>query len=308
MPKPVKIVIAICTCNRTFWLRGLIDSIVKGHESDGVDLAILIVDNYKIGNAKGIAEEKSNSKYPIHYIQEKKAGIPFARNSAMRKSVELSAEALIFIDDDEVVRLHWLRSLISHYLSRQPVVQVVQGPVHPIFLSPLPSWMPRELYGKVRSFKTGEKLSIASTNNVIIDLRLYTEHGFIFNESMAMCGGSDTDFFRRINESGFRIEWCKEAISDEYIPADRLTLTWILKRHYRFGASNSLSLTQQDEPNKVRKAQVKKALYHLLLGFKHLKRLDRTSAVYVLRHLAEALGLIAGLWGLQYNEYKAHHK
>jgi len=308
MSRSVKVVIAICTCNRTTWLSGLIDSILNGEDLVDVDAVILVIDNYKSGNARLVAEEKKDTKYPVHYIQEKTPGIPFARNSAMRKSVDLNAEALIFIDDDEVVRPLWLRNLTSHYLSRQPFTQVVQGPVYPIFLTPPSNWMPTEFYGKIRDFRTGEKLSIASTNNVIIDLKLYKEYGFRFNEKMAMCGGTDTDFFRRINDRGFRIEWCKEAASDEYVPADRLTLKWILKRYYRYGASASLSLMHREGAKKARKAQAKKALYHLIQGLKRIRKIDRTLPVYILRHIAEAVGIISGLLGFQYNEYEGHHK
>ena len=56
-----------------------------------------------------------------------------------------------------------------------------------------------------------------------------------FDESMALTGGTDTEFFRRAHVAGFAIEWCDEAIAHEEVPAERCTLRWIARRNLRGG-------------------------------------------------------------------------
>jgi len=292
-------------------LARLLKSINNSTPTQGkVKFWIVVVDNYSQGTAEAIVDSYNCKRFPAICVREPKPGIPFARNRVISEAINLDSDAIIFIDDDEIVSSTWLGCLTSYYLERASYLDVVQGPVYPLFKTPLKKWMPNEFFGKIRDFKTGKRLNIASTNNVIFSVSLCKSENFFFNEKMAFCGGTDTDFFRRVDKAGFIIEWCGEAIVQEEIPKSRLTLFWVMKRYYRFGASKTLSFLLNEGLAYAWKMQSEKSIMNFAKGTKQIFSFSRKSFVYMLRYYCEGAGMICGFAGLrlQYNEYKERHK
>jgi hypothetical protein len=60
-----------------------------------------------------------------------------------------------------------------------------------------------------------------------------------FDESMALNGGDDEEFFTRVFTAGFQIVWADNAIVRESIPASRSTVRWLVRRSFRVGTSSS---------------------------------------------------------------------
>ena len=51
----------------------------------------------------------------IEYELEPELGIPFARNKAVETALNLDADWIVFIDDDEEARADWFEKLTSRY-------------------------------------------------------------------------------------------------------------------------------------------------------------------------------------------------
>ena len=142
--KKPQITLAICTCNRTGLLTKLLKSIQVSKPCDIANIVVLIVDNHKSHSAINVVQNMSDFKYSLHYISEERAGVPYARNTACEWCVSRSGEAIIFVDDDELVSEHWLASLIKYYLTEDEIC-VVQGRTDPIFEQKVHSSIPTDL-------------------------------------------------------------------------------------------------------------------------------------------------------------------
>ena len=69
----------------------------------------------------------------------------------------------------------------------------------------------------MRKAKNGEKLQWAATNNVILKQEIIKKEKIKFYEKLANLGGSDQLFFMILNERGYKIKWCEDAIVYENI-------------------------------------------------------------------------------------------
>jgi succinoglycan biosynthesis protein ExoM len=67
-----------------------------------------------------------------------------------------------------------------------------------------------------------------------------------FNRS----GGEDLDFLARLQEAGARFAWAPHAQVSEWVSAERAKLSWVLKRMWRIGFTETLARRKQ-RPGRV---------------------------------------------------------
>ena len=309
--KKLSIVIAICTCQRGQLLEQVLASINDAEYYDKCDIHVCVVDNHISKSASAIVDQLSNFKYPLNYISEPQAGIPFARNAAIEWGLERNMDACIFIDDDEIAHDKWLVRLLDYYLHVWPQAQVVTGPVESIFTAPYPAYFPKDIHNKKRlKRKTGEVLYSAYTNNVIFDLAICKQSGLRFDETLHLCGGTDSLFFKRVAEYGYKIVWCCEAFLYEQIDKDRLSLLWLIKRHARHGVT-FVHISKRLDTTSLK--QYMRCIFEILYAFisigkKLLIKHPKYSITYLSIGLARCAGIVMGLLGMRVNEYKSRHK
>lgn len=122
---PPALTVAICTKDRTDWLRRLLNSLLPQQEEYGFEL--LVVDNASVSPVvREIAEEAGS----VRYVREGKAGLDFARNRAL---AEATGDIVAFLDDDTVVDVHWTRHLLRAW-AENPDAGCVTGQVLPMKL------------------------------------------------------------------------------------------------------------------------------------------------------------------------------
>ena len=291
-------------------LGDLLQSISRSKLEDLCEIEVLVIDNYHNKNAQLALDKLENFPFTLNYIHEGRAGIPFARNSALSWASDHNFTALIFVDDDELVSEHWLASLIKYYLTEDEIC-VVQGRTDPIFEQKVHPSIPIDLFAKSKpDWETGKKLSVASTNNVIFSLAPIKKHGLLFDERLALTGGSDYEFFVRVNRLGYQIRWCKEALTYELIARARASIFWLIARHFRYGCTRSLITLNELNYTSAVKLQFKL----FIKSFKKLCLLLRDvdnypfSLVRATLIKVEMLGLLAGLIGINFKEYSSRHK
>jgi len=303
----MRIVLAICTCRRPQMLLDCLNSIKDGSSPpDNTQIELVIVDNDGSESAKNVVEQFcQSSPYETQYICEARAGIPFARNKAVEAALKLDAQAMIFIDDDEIVRHDWLNLLIARYISRQTgSISVIQGPVFPKFQLVPPPELPIDLFSSPGlGWRNKKKLKTAATNNVIFNLALCKKGGLRFDERMRFSGSSDTVFFSNAYAQGFIIEWFTDAVVDEVIPPSRMSMEWLRQRYYRYGISNVYgSLLRVGYLRTLRIygkhffSRLKTAIWSISLWDK--QKMNRAQILFF-----QAGGVLMGLLGFRYNEY-----
>lgn len=222
------VAIAIATYKRPEGLKRLLDSLVATESN--VAWKAIIVDNDEEGSASTIVKEYDER---FEYAVEPKPGIPSVRNRSLELAVATGADAIVFVDDDQVVPPNWLQELVNaahHFES-----PVVAGPVIPVFPAGTPDWMLRDGYFKRRVRKTGERSGVPATGNVLIRTAVIQEHSPTFDPKFTITGGSDSDFFLKLKKKGVAWVWSSEAVAYEILQTERVSRRWLFWRYVRGG-------------------------------------------------------------------------
>lgn len=219
--------VCVATYKRNGDLRSLLQSIF---DTSPKPPSIIIVDNDPDGGARDLVF----NEFPgTRYIHEAVPGIAAARNAALN-AISPEADAAIFVDDDERVCEGWLVSLIEY--ANESGADVVTGPVNSILPEGTPSWVVQGSFIQREYFKTGPYPNLPATNNTLVRASwVRGPNGLRFDEAFSLTGGSDTEFFNRARSHGALIHWCAEAVVEENVPTNRLTVKWIWNRGVRSG-------------------------------------------------------------------------
>ncbi|MFZ0962216.1 MAG: glycosyltransferase family 2 protein [Terriglobia bacterium] len=300
--------IAVCipTYKRPEGLRRLLAALATQEALPSRQITIVVVDNEGSPQSRAICDEfASKLKYPLRYCCELRRGLSHVRNKAVEFVAEF-ADALAFIDDDEVPSQGWLKHLAD--CQQAYGADAVSGPVVPHFMSEVPQWVTAGRFFERPRYATGTLLPEARTGNALIRMEVFDRIG-LFDDRFALTGGEDTDFFARLYESGGLIAWADEAIVDEWVPASRSNLRYILQRAYRAG--NFIAF--RTYPSQSFRQSLMYAFRGLLRGMKGLCLLlasvtrSRSEVVKALQRVSHGAGLIAGASGMRYEQYRSVH-
>lgn len=228
MTKLSTIDVCIATYKRPILLSNLLTSIAR-QTLDGIRLRIIVIDNDQEQSAHSVVKAfKGRNKIELIYDVEPQKNIALARNRALQ---HVTAEYLVFVDDDETVSRTWLSALLKSLTKYS--ADVAFGPVTCILPANAPTWAERLF--KRAHYQTGEQVSFGGAGNVMMRRRILKDLTAYFNPDFGLTGGEDTEFFYRLHLMNKRLIWCDEAAVDEYVPMARVSLQWIRMRGYRSG-------------------------------------------------------------------------
>lgn len=267
---------------------------------------VVVVDNDPDGSA---ASRLRGSGEPwLKVVHEPRPGIAAARNRALDEAS--GDDLLVFIDDDERPCEDWLQVLVSTF-DRYGGGGVV-GPVVSTFDGPLDPWITAGRFFERRRLRTGASVTVAATNNLLLDLRNVRGSRITFDERFGLSGGSDTLFTRQLVAAGHPLYWCDEAVVTDVVPAHRATRDWVLRRSLRSGNGWSRTTFALD-PRPAARARAAVVLVttgslrlgggaaRWTLGVIGRRPAWRASG---LRTAARGAGMISGAVGWTYVEYK----
>jgi glycosyltransferase involved in cell wall biosynthesis len=302
----VHVTICIITRDRPHELGRLLASIAElVLRDDALDLEILVVDNDPGESARPLCAELAGTlPGPIRYETEPRSGIPFARNTAVRRASD-ATDFLAFVDDDQTVDPHWLAELLA--VQARTGADVVTGPAVPRFPDGTPPWLARSGAFTLLRFETGAERPFAFTHNVLARREVFRTVQPNFDERMATCGGSDTHFFRRVHRAGFRIVWADEALAYEWVPNHRLSAGWVLRRALRIGGTDAYIERDLEGLGAAWCRLPWRAARYVARGGLRLLSAPsrgRTALVSAGEDWARAVGLLAGIVGFRHQEYR----
>src|SRR4051812_19554082 len=303
--------IAVCalTFHRPGGLARLLACLDALEDPAGASFFVVIVDNDPEGSARSVVEEaRRTSPRPIVYEIEPERGIPFARNRCVEMVGELDADFIAFIDDDEKPDRRWLAELVA--VQQRTGADVVTGPVIPLYEPGTPEWIATGGYFERPRFTTGERVPWATTSSVLIALDALPDTR-PFDERMRLTGGSDTDLFLRMARDGRTIVWADEAEVFETIPLSRARTKWVLQREYRRGNTLSICLRHMNDSRWRRLRRIGLAAVRIAQGMAWTivaaMTLNRRRVVWGLRWMCFGSGLVTGLFGREFEEYRTIH-
>jgi glycosyltransferase involved in cell wall biosynthesis len=222
-----RIVVAMATYRRPDRLPAAIAALCDQATTVKPAAEILVVDNDPDGGARAAAGRFADSG--VRYVHEPEPGISAARNRALAEAGD--ADALVFIDDDELPTEGWLRELVGSWQAWQ--CAAVAGPVEREFDGPIDPWIEASgVFGRRRR-PSGSVVRGAATSNLLLDMRRLREYGLAFDPRFGLSGGSDTMLTHSLSQRGGRIRWCDEAAVTERVDPARVSQSWVRFRMLR---------------------------------------------------------------------------
>jgi glycosyltransferase involved in cell wall biosynthesis len=266
---------------------------------------VVVVDNDAEGSAREVCEHARDwFPFDLHYVVEKRRGIPQARNTALSVAMPL-ADFVVITDDDVEPTPGWLAELLR--VQKLYRADVVSGPNPPRFIEQPPAWVVEGRFFESPRWETGTSIDKAATNNVLVRCETLERMDRLFDESLGLQGCDDTEFFRRVAREGHRMVWADDAIVYECVPATRTTLRWLLQRAYRL--ANGRGSPELRRLEGVTRCWVfANGLKCLARGAVHLAlaialRRGVVARVHALVKTVSGVGWLTGLLGLRYREY-----
>ena len=194
-------------------------------------------------------------------------------------------------------------------MQREYDADVVTGPVLPHFPEPTPKWIVTNGFFQRKQHATGKTLPYAFTNNVLFRRRILDELRLRFDERWALVGCEDQAFFMGVHLAGYKIVWANGAIVTEWIPPARANVRWLVRRLYRVGNATALIECAID-PRWWRRPQLlARSCMWLAIGLIRTIRglcTGRADRVRGRQAWAYSGGLLTGLLGIPYEEYRRH--
>lgn len=227
--------VCICTFARPVLLRRLLEAVFTQHDT----CEVVVVDNDPAASAHAVCDEFLE-RYPFRFksIGLPKPNISLARNAAIHAA---SAPWVALIDDDELPCADWLMHLRTCQLAYD--ADIVFAPVLAEYADGVAQWLRDGRYFERRRLPNGTPVgeTDARSGNALVrkqSLLALCErlagHG-PFDESYGRTGGEDSILFRQLAAQGCRAVWCDEAPVYEWIPLERASAAWLLRRSYRIG-------------------------------------------------------------------------
>ena len=302
----MKVAICVTTYLRPQGLARLLEHLdtLRFEKSPVPDLEVVVVDNDPEGSAAAVCEEwKSRIRWPLRYEHETRRGVSQARNRAVAATRD--ADFIAFIDDDEVPEPAWLDELL--HVQAAYDADVVSGPVLERFEDGAPDWVRRGRFFEPRRFPTGHRHIDPGAGNVLIRTKALEGMDPPFDERFALTGGEDTHLFLRLANAGRVMVWANDAVAHEYIPRSRTRAKWILLRVYR--GANTWSACEREFHPTLRASGMRaaKGVARIAAGvalFPVSWLFGRHMVVRSLWYVCFGAGNLAGMAGLQYNEYR----
>jgi len=240
--------LCICTVDRGSFLGECLDAVgaMDREKTAGHEIRLVVVVNGPDGSALDEVQSMAAATgLAATVVRETERGIPFARNRAVRTAIARGAEAIAFIDDDDIPDPGWLGELIE--VATASGADLVLGRWRPpagLDLSPV--------LASVRFFKEPDPAATnryglpawGGTYNVLMRTRLIERvcdgEAAPFDPAFASTGGSDTDLFVRAARAGAIVQAAPRSTVVRRWEPQRISVRGVMRRAFRLGVTQAM--------------------------------------------------------------------
>ena len=238
--------IAIPTFRRPTELRHLLETLALIVRRS--DVMLLVADNDGAAQeGAAVVEALRAAGYPLPttLITVPEPGLCAVRNAICAAALgDPDMRFIAMIDDDEWPQPGWLDALLA--CQSRIGADVVAGPVDFQFVGKPPRWARQTLVFRPEQRAWGATDMLWASNNLLVSRRaLMMVDEPWFDPRFNRSGGEDLDFLARLREAGARFGWAPEARVSEGVPAERARLSWVFRRMWRIGYTETLARRKQ---------------------------------------------------------------
>jgi glycosyltransferase involved in cell wall biosynthesis len=194
---------------------------------------LVVVDNDVLDSARPIVADLAKAAViPVTYVHEPRPGVANARNAALAVS---RGEFLAFLDDDEEAMPLWLAELLS--VQQRFDADVVFGPIQG--RTPGAALRHKAFFETFYSrFGPSQDVLIQrhyGCGNSLVRRAAIPASERPFDTAFNRRGGEDDVLFSTMRRQGARFAWAARASVWEDPGANRLTLSYTLRRGFAYG-------------------------------------------------------------------------
>jgi len=283
----MKIVVVIATCGRQRLLERTLASLTQSHIPDGFEGTIVVENGSRSGADQVVRQAASALK--ARYLFEQRGNKSRALNVALRDAGDA---LLVFLDDD--VRAG--EALLESYATAASVEgrgYFFGGPVTPEYEETPPAWLVKFLPFSARGYD-----SLPTTWNWFLGFNWAAYSDDLkrvggFDERLGPGGisggiGDETELQMRLRAAGLSARYVPGALVHHWIPRDRCSPEWVLRRRYSYGVLTALMTNTPLALLRAAAADCVRALFHEVDG--------DSIARFAARHeLRRNLGIIRGM-------------
>ena len=198
--------------------------------ADGVDA--VVIDNDPEGSARAIvAPFEAGGR--LRYVWESRRGIVHARNRGL---AEATGDYILFLDDDQVPGADWLAAWLAQ---ADGVVKASFGRTLPRYAGTPPTGLKTlldSLFTRDFDLPTGADIThrwaFMATHNSMFLRSFCFPKADPFDIRFNARGGEDIWLLMDLMRRGARLQWNREALAEELVPADRMTLAYLKGRKF----------------------------------------------------------------------------
>lgn len=284
----MKISVLICTRNRAQSLARTLQTLLALPQTAAYRYEVIVVDNASNDETRTIVEQLQRNHGHLQYRFEAKAGLSYARNTALRHS---KGDVIAFTDDDVLVTENWLAEIAREF-SADPQLHMLGGRVL-LARAELAAvaFLDEAERQVVRFPNTGDLLMGA---NMVFRRRLFTEIGLFdvrLGAGRFFAGGEDTEIVYRALKAGYYMLYAPNVLV--YHDHDRFTEEQACRLEYSYGKSYSAYLFKHILRGDGYAAR---AFYWSAVGMRQRmrRRPDEAEAIWW-RRRAHTRGVLVGL-------------
>lgn len=195
---------------------------------------VIVVDNCPDGSARTLIERCCDPA--VRYVHEPQSGVVHARNRGVAES---SGAYIIFLDDDQIPHAGWVDAWLEQAnnmtdMSFGRIVPRMLGPCPPALVGQIDRLFSRTMQGPTGS-DISSQWAYLGTGNAMFNKSRCFPMADPFDIRFNARGGEDIWLIRSLLEQGKRLIWNREALVDELVSTDRMTLAFLKMRKFNQG-------------------------------------------------------------------------
>lgn len=224
--------VVITTFRRTAMLAEALAALlpqVRGRAAE-----IIVVDNCPDASARQVVQNLDDAA--LNHLHEPRPGVVHARNRGVAAA---KGAYVIFLDDDEIPDSGWLDAWLVH---ADGCTDASFGRVVPRPLGPCPSDLAEQvghIFSRDMHRPAGADISASwaylGTGNAMFHKTRCLGAAEPFDARFNARGGEDVWLIRGLVREGRRLLWNPDAVVDELVPEDRMTLPSLRSRRFNQG-------------------------------------------------------------------------